>query len=223
MGDAHEVVVHHIGKVVGGHPVGLDEDLVVHLAVVDLDVAVDHIVEAGHALAGDLLADDVRLTGGEALFHLFLRQVAAAAVVVGHLAVGALLGVEGLQTLLGAEAVVGLALCHQLFGVLLEHPHPLALDVGADGAAHIGAFVPQQAGLPQGVVDDVHSALDVAALIGVLDAEDEGAVVVLGHQVGVQRGAQVANMHITRGRGGKSGADLRIRHNDFSFLSIIGK
>ena len=142
---------------------------------------------------------------------------------MGHLAVGALLGVEGFQTLLGAEAVVGLALCHQLFGVLLEHPHPLALDVGADGAAHIGAFVPQQAGLPQGVVDDVHSTLDVAALIGVLDAEDEGAVVVLGHQVGVQCGAQVANMHITRGRGGKSGADLRIRHNDFSFLSIIGK
>ena len=223
VGDAHEVVVHDICEVVGGHTVGLDEDLVVHLVVVDLDVAVDHIVEAGHALAGDLLADDVRLTGGEALFHLFPGQVAAAAIVVGHLTVGALLGVEGFQTLLGAEAVIGLALSHQLLGILLEHPHALALDVGADGAADVRAFVPQQAGLPQGVVDDIHSALHVAALVGVLDAEDEGAVIVLGHQVGVQGRAQVANVHITRRRGSKTGADMIVRHNDFSFYRNFQK
>ena len=175
-------------------------------------MAVDHIVEAGHALAGDLLADDVRLTGGEALFHLFLGQVAAAAIVVGHLTVGALLGVEGFQTLLGAEAVICLAFSHQLLGILLEHAHALALDVGADGAADVRAFVPQQAGLPQGVVDDIHSALNVTALVGVLNAQDEGAVLVLGHQVGVQRGAQVANVHVAGGRGGKTGADFIARH-----------
>src|SRR5699024_7336502 len=27
VGDAHQVIVHHVGKVVGGHAVGLDEDL----------------------------------------------------------------------------------------------------------------------------------------------------------------------------------------------------
>ena len=152
------------------------------------------------------------MTGGEALFHLFLGQVAAAAIVVGHLTVGALLGVEGFQTLLGAEAVIGLALSHQLLGILLEHAHALALDVGADGAADVRAFVPQQAGLPQGVVDDIHSALHIAALIGVLDAQDEGAILVLCHQVGVQGSAQVANVHITRGRRRKTGADFIARH-----------
>ena len=79
MGDAHEVVVHHICKVVGGHAVGLDEDLVVHLAVVHLDVAVHHIVEAGHALAGDFLADNIGFPGSKTLFHFLLGQVAAAA------------------------------------------------------------------------------------------------------------------------------------------------
>ena len=212
MGDAHQVVVHNICKVVGGHSVGLDEDLVVHLAVLDLDVAVDHIVKAGHALLGNLLADDVGLTCGQTLLDLFLGQVAAAAVVVGHLTVGALFGVQCLQPLLGAEAVVGLALCHQLLGILLEHAHPLTLNVGAHRAADVRALVPQQAGLPQGVVDDIHSALNVTALVGVLNAQDEGAVLVLGHQVGVQRGAQVANVHVAGGRGGKTGADFIARH-----------
>ena len=206
------MVIHDVGEVVSGHAVGLDQDLVIHLAVVDLDVAVDHIVKAGHALAGDLLADDIRLACGKALFHFLFGQVAAAAVVVGHLAVGALLGVQGFQTLLGAEAVIGLALSHQLFGVLLEHAHALALHIGADRAADVRAFVPQQAGLPQGVVDHIHRALDVAALIGIFDAQDERTILVLGHQVGVQGSAQVAHMHITRRRGRKTGADFIARH-----------
>ena len=212
VGDAHEVVVHHIGKVVGGHTVGLDQDLVVHLAVVHPDVAVHHIVKAGHALLGDLLADNIGFPGGKTLFHLFLGQVAAAAVVVGHFAVGALLCVQRFQTLLGAEAVVSLALGHQLLGILLEHAHALALHIGAHGAADVRAFVPQQAGLPQGVVDDIHSALHIAALVGILDAQDEGAVLVLCHQVGIQGGTQIANVHITRGRRRKTGADFIARH-----------
>ena len=212
VGNAHQVVVHHVSKVVGGHPIGLDEDLVVHLAVVHLDVAVHHIVKAGHALTGDLLADDVRLACGKALFHFLLGQFAAAAVVVGHLTGSALLGVQSLQPLFGAEAVIGLALCHQLLGVLLEHAHALALHIGTHGAADIRTLVPQKAGLPQGVVDDIHSALHIAALIGVLDAQDEGAILVLGHQVGVQGSTQVANVHITRGRGCKTGADFIARH-----------
>ena len=55
------------------------EDLVVHLAVLDFNVAVDHIVEASDAGAGDLLADDIRFSGGQTLLDLLFGQVAAAA------------------------------------------------------------------------------------------------------------------------------------------------
>src|SRR5699024_6036656 len=123
----------------------------------------------------------------------------------GHLAPGPLLGVEGVQPLAGAKAVVGLAVRHQLFGILLEQAHPLALDIGAHRAAHIGALVPQQAGLPAGVVDHVHRTLHIALLVGVLDAQDEGAPGVLGRQVGVQGGAQVAHVHVPRGGRGEAG------------------
>ena len=40
-----------------------------------------------------------------------------------------------------------------------------------------------------------------AALIGVLDAEDERAVVAAGDQPGIERRAQIADVHIARGAG----------------------
>ena len=58
----HQVVVHDVCKVVGGHTIRLDEDLIVHLTVVHLDMAIHHIVKAGHAFLGNLLADDIGQT-----------------------------------------------------------------------------------------------------------------------------------------------------------------
>ena len=61
---------------------------------------------------------------------------------MAHFAVGFLLLMQVVQAFLGAEAVVGFARFDQLLGILFEHAHALALDIGADGAADIRAFVP---------------------------------------------------------------------------------
>ena len=216
MGNAHQVVVHDVRKVVGRHTVGLDQNLVVQLLDIDLDMTVDNIVKARHAALGDLLADDIRLARGQLGGNFLGGQVAAVAVVVGHFARSALGLVHFVQALLGAEAVVGLARLDKLLGVLLEHTHALALHVGADGTAHVGALVPGQAGSLERAVDDVGSALDQAALVGVLNAQDEGTAVMAGLQIGVQCGAQVADVHIARGRRRKTGADGR--HSYYPFI-----
>lgn len=70
----------------------------------------------------------------------------------------------------------------------------------------VRAFVPEQAGVPHGVVDDVHSAFDLTLLVGVLDAQDHLAAHALGGEVGVERSSQIAHMHIAGGTGRKSGA-----------------
>ncbi len=208
MGDAHEVIVHHVGEVIGGVAVGLDEDLVLQLGVVHLDMAVDRVVKGGDPLAGHLLPDDIGQPGVELLLHLFGRKVAAVAVVPAHRGPGGhLVGPHLLEPLGGAEAVVGLARFDQLLGVLLEHAHPLALHIGAHRAADVGALVPDKAGLAQGIVDDVHRALDIALLVGILDAQDKGTALAFGLEVGVEGGAQVAHVHIAGGAGGKAGAD----------------
>ena len=186
-------------------------------------MTVDHVVKARHTALGDLLADDVGLAGGQLGGHFLLGKIAAMPVVVGHLAGGALGLVQLVEPLLGAEAVVGLARLDQLLGVLLEHAHPLTLDVGTHGTADIGALVPGQAGGLQGTVDDVGGALHQTALVGVLNAQDEGAAVVAGLQVGVQRGAQVAHVHVAGGRRRKAGANVGCHKQKPLFCLFLSK
>ena len=211
MGTAHQVVIHHVGKVIGRHAVSLDQNLVIQFGIIDLNVTVHHIVKAGHTLGRDLLADDIGHTGSQLGVDLLLRQVTAVAVVMAHFAVGFLLLMQVVQAFLGAEAVVGFARFDQLLGILFEHAHALALDIGADGAADIRAFVPSQAGGAQRVVNNIGCALHQAALIGILNAQDKGAAVMAGLKISIQCGAQVAHMHIARGGRCKPGA-YRISH-----------
>ena len=179
MGDAHEMVVDDVGEVVGGQAVALQQYLVVQGAVLHGDVAEHGVVEGGGALLGDALADDVGLAGLHPLQGLIQRQVAAGIVSAVEIA-GVLLG-----SALLAEAVVGAALFRQKSGVLAVGIAALGLDVGGHGAANIGALVVGQVALGHGAVDDVGGALHQAALVGVLDAQDERTAVGAGDEPGV--------------------------------------
>ncbi|CAN4023978.1 HTH-type transcriptional repressor glcR, partial [Dysosmobacter welbionis] len=135
VGDAHQVVVHHIGEVVGGQAVPLQQHLVVQGLVLHGDVAEGHVVEGGGALVGDPLADHIGLAGLHTLSGLLRGQIPAG--IVGAVKVtGVLLGCGLL-----AEAVVGGALFHQQVGVGLIQVPALRLDIGAHGAAYVGALV----------------------------------------------------------------------------------
>ena len=219
MGDAHEVVVNDVGEVVGGQAVALDEHLVVQRGIFHGDVAEDGVVEGGSALLGDLLADDIGHAGVQLGLDLLRAQAGAAAVVLvdGH-ALGHFLL---LAVLFVAEAAVGRTLLNEKLCVLAVEPLALGLDVGTCGAAHIGTFVVGQAALSHGLVDDVHGALHQAALVGVLNAQNEGALIVPGNEPGVEGSAQVAHVHIARGAGGEAGAHLSLGDPGFHLFKKI--
>ena len=208
MGNAHQVVIHHVGKVIGRHAISLDQNLVIQFGIIDLNVTVHHIVKTGHTLGRDLLADDIGHTGSQLGVDLLLRQVTAVAVVMAHFAVGFLLLMQVVQAFLGAEAVVGFARFDQLLGILFEHAHALALDIGADGAADIRAFVPSQAGGAQRVVNNIGCALHQAALIGILNAQQEFAAEMASYGPAVDGGTRGAEVHHARGTRGDAGADF---------------
>ena len=79
--DAHQVVVHHVGEVVGGEAVALQQDLVVHLGVVEAHLAAQEVPHDGLAPVRHREADDVRLARGAASPGLVPGEGAAAAVV----------------------------------------------------------------------------------------------------------------------------------------------
>ena len=218
MGNAHGVVVHDIGKVVGRHTVAFDEDLIVQCAALYGHITVHLIMEGHGTLGGDFLANDIGDSRRQLFSDLLLGKVAAVTVIAGRHAGGLLHLAYLVQPLLIAEAVVGMTAFHQLLGVFLKHTHALTLNIGTDGAADIRSLVPQQAGLLQGLVDDLHSPLYLTLLVGILDAQQEAAVIALCHQIGKQCGAQVSHVHIAGGAGGKTGADMIELEHKYIFL-----
>ena len=161
-----------------------------------------------------------RLARRGARVGLLLREAAAGVdglLEPAGLLLGLLLVVVGVL----AEAAVGVAALHEELGVVHIEPAALGLHIGADGAADVRALVVLEAAFGERAVDDVHRALDEPALVGVLDAEDELAAVRAGDKVGVERGAQVADVHIARGAGREARAHLAARDARFHILKPL--
>ena len=89
-----------------------------------------------------------------------------------------------------AEAVVGRAFFHQLHRELPVHALALALDVGAVFASDVRTLVVVEPGCFQSVVDDIHGAFYIAALVGVLDSEYEFSVLGFCKEICKQRRTQ---------------------------------
>ena len=202
MGDAHQVVVDDVGKIVGGQTVPFEEYLVVQRGVVHGDIPKDGVVEGGGSGLWDSLPDDEGLSR----IHpcLCLLGAEGAAGVRGPVPLPGILLALGLL----AEAVVSVAPLHQQPGVFSVGIPALRLDIGRHGAAHVWALVVGEAALGHGAVDHVGGTLHQAALVRVLNAQNKGTAAVPGDEPGVQGSAQVAHMHIACGRGGKASANF---------------
>jgi hypothetical protein len=207
VGDAHEVVVHHVGQVVGRETVGFQQHLVVDLAPVEGDGPAEFVGDGDVASVRHGQADHVLLTGGPSGRSLLGRDAAAQTVVAELELLGLLVRAELLEALAGAEARVGVAGGHQLLDMLAVDLRPLALAIRPLGTALVGALVPLQAQPSQGLVDHL-LGLDVGPLaVCVLDAQHEAAAVLLGQGVVEQGHVGGADVRIARGAGRDAGAD----------------
>ncbi len=63
VGDPHQVIVHHVGEVVGREAVALQQDLVVHLRPLEADLAAQQVADDHRLVLGHGEADDVGLAG----------------------------------------------------------------------------------------------------------------------------------------------------------------
>ena len=132
---------------------------------------------------------------------LFGRQVSAVTVVTR--ALGSIL-LKSFKTLLGAEASVGLALLNELLGIRLIHRKSLALDVRAVFAADIRSFVVLKTCELHRVIYNLSCSLNITFTVGIFDPQYESAAFVLSRKILVKRGAEITDMHKSRGTGSES-------------------
>ncbi len=98
------------------------------------------------------------------------------AVVAGREVLRDLFVADLLEPFRGAETAVGVAAGDEGLGGLPVVVLPLTLDVGTNRTTNIRAFVPLQAEPLETVHQPFGRALDEPLLVGVLDAEDDGAL-----------------------------------------------
>ncbi len=207
MGDAHQVVVDHVGQEVRRQAVGLHQHLHVHAVPRDLDVTAQHVRHHAHAFARHFHADNVRLAGSQALGHFFFREQQRAAVIAWGFATRLLLGAHLVQLFGGAEARESMAHVDQLLGVLLVDLAALALAIRAVRATDVRAFRPGNAQPAQCIKNLLLRLTGRTQLIGVFDPQDEFTAVLLGKAVVEQGDVSSADVGIPSRRWRNARAD----------------
>ena len=109
-------------------------------------------------------------------------------------------GLQTLQPLLCAEAVVGLTACHQLLGILSVNigSHTLRLYIGAAVAGLVRTLIRDQAGVCKRTVDEINRTLHQSSLVCILDPQQEIAALMLRNEISIKGCPQISHMHSSR-------------------------
>ena len=186
MGDSHEMIIHNVSKIIGGISVGFDEDHVIQLRIVHGDVPVNFIMEGCGSLGGVILTDNIGHTRRQLFFHFLTGQAETVLIIYIDLFPCHRTG-QCSQSLFITEAVISFSFFHQFPGIFQIDSLRLALtlDVRADTAVLIRAFIMLKACFFQSPVNDLHGPLHETFLIRVLNPKNEISTFMLGNQIGV--------------------------------------
>ena len=207
VGYLHQVVVHHVGQVVGRETVGLYNYEIVQDIGLKGYLSPDLVVKADPYVGRNPEPDygHIRITPGPGLIF---GQVPTSFVVFGRQLFAGLLLPHLIQPGRGAVAVVGIALAQQFFGVLMVDVQPLRLEIGAKLTPDLRALVPVKLKPAKALQDRLGGPVHSAALVGVLYADNETAAVMPGEKPVEQGGAYVAHMGYPSGAGGVADSHL---------------
>lgn len=75
MGNSHQMIVYHICKIVSRISIGLDQNHIVQLRIVNGNIPVNLILERCRSLRRVILADDIRYACGKFFFYFFLGKM----------------------------------------------------------------------------------------------------------------------------------------------------
>ena len=194
MGHAHQMVVHYYSEVISRNAIGFHDHKIIELVHAIGNITMNQIMEGYGTLGGILQAHGVAFAGSSASLGLLHGDIAAGAHITGGQLGSSLLFALLGQLLHGAEAVVSLALFHQLLAVFSINIQTLGLVVRTIIPSLFRALVPVDAKPVQAGDDLAHGVLLQALHISILDAQNQLATHFAGKQPVEQGGSRTTNM-----------------------------
>src|SRR2546429_1665211 len=108
----------------------------------------------------------------------------------------------------GARVFENMAGVLKLFQILLVNIRSFALQIWSEISAHMRTFIPIEAEPAQSFINRGGGFFSIARSIGVLDAQNEFAVVMSREEPIEKGGARAADVEIASGRRGEADADF---------------
>ena len=109
MGNAHQMVIDDIGKVIGWISIGFNEDHIVQLRVIYADISINIIMESGGSFRRVILADNIWNTRCQFFLDLFFGKMETMLIINHDLLTGHFL-FQVFQTFFVAETIIGFTL-----------------------------------------------------------------------------------------------------------------
>ena len=204
MGGTHKVVVHHMGEVIGGYAVGLEQNNVLivfrHIYFALYKVVKVNIFFRVAFAAKTKHPAFIFCQSGLNILKGAVAPNGPFAVIAGVYAFGFLRLAHGGKLILGAEAGVGLALLNKLFGEHMVNVRSLALTVGtvvAEFSVGKRALVKIKSEFFEHGDYGLNAAFHLALFVGVLYAEHKNAAALVGEAFIGDGTEQVAKVHKT--------------------------
>ena len=217
--DLHQVIVDHIGQVIGGHSVTLEKHLVVELVAVELDVTPDQVGLFDHQILRHFKADHMRFAGsqqgrtrtsrqGQRIFESLAGEIVVGKGSAVHLCIGA----QGIQLFGRIEGIIGVAGVDQLLCIAGIELLAFALAVGSVRPSFAGTLVDFDSAPVERFHDVVLGSRYVAGLVGIFDSQQEIPAVVFGKKIVKKGGAHPSDVKWSGRTRGKTDADFGRSH-----------
>ena len=184
------MVIHNICKIIGWHPVPLNQHLVVEGLILYGDITEYFIMEGRRSFMRNPLANYIRFPLCNTRIRLLAGKRPA-----GIIGTVKLTGVFFTFRFL-TEAAIGTAFFHEKIGVLFVHRHTFALDIRCYRATDIRTLIVFEMAFFHCPVDDIRRTFNQTAAVSILNTENKFSPGMPGNQIGIQRRAQVAHVHI---------------------------
>ncbi|MBA7636860.1 hypothetical protein ES703_44488 [subsurface metagenome] len=197
VGNFHQIVIYHTGKVIRWESIALLYDKIAHLAGCKCDLAAHHIGNNNRALPRNSKAYRYRPTLSTHLFDIFFAWKLFRAGIYEVLLSGLSFPAKCIELFRHIKTIISLLLIEQFLYVFIIDVPPLRLQIRPVRPAHFRALVPLDAKPAQVLHNLLHSGRSVSFLVRILNAKYKCSAHTLSKKPVKKSGSGPADVKIT--------------------------